>query len=212
MKIFVHFRNIFLIGLLCSVAHFVFAENDNIELTLIPSLANTELNIKGAKLIETYLIKYTTQLKDFKEKNGIPSDKIIDEAAVSIQKMIYALRKIQTDKLEKVDAEKVMSKTIEQIKELNRSLKIYLKNKDAQIREEARIFQESLDRVVAPFQKKLEKLIASLKFSLSTLPNSDAKKKKIMSYLSELENENIRLKSFRKLTFKSKRDIKDYVV
>ncbi len=189
-----------------------FALSSDIELSVSPDFANTELNIKWAKLIEVYLVKYNQQLKEFKDLHEIASDAIIDEATEKIKQMIFSLRKIQTDKVEKWTAEKVMSKTISEIKGLNTSLKIYLKNKSAQIKEEARMSQENLLKVVWPFQRKLEKVIVNLHESVSLRAKESQDRKRLISYLSDLESENIKLKTFKKLSFKNKKEVKDYII
>jgi hypothetical protein len=162
--------------------------------------------------MELYLLKYNQQLIDFKNIHGIDTDDIIDSNMVAIKKMIYTLRKIQTDKLEKEIAEKTMSTIIVQIKDLNQNIKIYLKNKAAQIKEDAKLFQETLLKVTLPFQRKLEAFIQNLQASIKSKERLEGKDKRIMEYLDDLENESIKLKTFKNLTFKNKKEIRAYIV
>lgn len=200
------------LALLLMDAKWAFSDTSNIELTLDPQVANTELNIKWAKLIEIYLLKYNDQLIEFKDSHGISSDTIIDANIHSIKKMIYSLRKIQTDKVEKDIAEKVMSGIIEEIKTLNKDSKIYLKNKSAQLKEEADSFQVQLVKVVDPFQKKLDIFITNIEQNFSQRRYLDSRGKIVLSILEDLKNESIRLKTFKNLSFKNKKEIKLYIL
>ena len=126
--------------------------------------------------------------------------------------MIYSLRKIQTDKVEKDIAEKVMSGIIEEIKTLNKDSKIYLKNKSAQLKEEADSFQVQLVKVVDPFQKKLDIFITNIEQNFSQRRYLDSRGKIVLSILEDLKNESIRLKTFKNLSFKNKKEIKLYIL
>lgn len=189
----------------------VFAASD-VELDFDPEMFNTQLNIKWALLIEKYLIKYNQQLADFKETHAIQEDTIIDGSIESIKNLIFDLRKIQTDKVEKEDAEKVMEKTIDSIKTINKSLKVYLKNKAFQVREDAKLFQEKLVKIISPFQKKLEKFIQNTEGKINANGVVSKEEKRVIRYLDELENENIKLKTFRNINFRTKAEIKSYII
>ena len=126
--------------------------------------------------------------------------------------MIYSLRKIQTDKVEKDIAEKVMSGIIEEIKTLNKDSKIYLKNKSAQLKEEADSFKAQIVKVVDPFQKKLDVFITNIEQNFSQRRYLDSRGKIVLSILEDLKNESIRLKTFKNLSFKNKKEIKLYIL
>lgn len=188
-----------------------FAASD-VELDFDPEMFNTQLNIKWALLIEKYLIKYNQQLADFKETHGIQEDTIIDGSIENIKSLIFDLRKIQTDKVEKEAAEKVMEHTIDTIKNLNKSLKVYLKNKAFQVREDAKLFQEKLVKIISPFQKKLEKFIQNTEGKINANGVISKEEKRVIRFLEELKNESIKLKTFRNINFRTKAEIKSYII
>lgn len=199
-----------LLGITIVTSRPVFAEEFTVNFD--DDLLNTELNIKWARLIEKYLLSYNEELKDFKEAHGITSNLIIDESIESIKKLIFELRKIQTDSVEKQDAEKVMQVTIDKIKNLNKNLKVYLKNKAAQVREDAKLFQEKLVKVITPFQKKLERFILNTRAKIDANGVVSREEKRVIRYLDALEDENIKLKTFKNISFRNKNDIKSYIV
>lgn len=203
--------------LICSAAVLtLWASNSAValedEFGIDSSILNTELNIKGAYLIEKYLLKYNEKLEDFKDTYGIESDQTIDRNISSIKKLIYSLRKVQTNQVSKEEAEKAMQVAIDEIKSINKSMKIYLKNKSEQIKEETRLLQEKFIKLIFPFQKSLEKLIVNLRYNVSSDGSISPTEKKLLKYVDSLENESIKLRTLKSLTFRNKADLKEYLI
>lgn len=182
-----------------------------IELNLHPDEFNSQLNIQWARLIERYLLNFNKQLTDFKESHGIESDIIIDETIQTVQSLVYDMRKIQTDKVEKSHAEGLMRDTIDEIKSINKNLKVYLKNKSLQVKEEANMYQQKITRLTESLQKKLEIFTHTITSKINQNWQVSSKEKKVLNYIDDLEQETIKLKTFKNISFRSKSEIKDYI-
>jgi hypothetical protein len=179
-----------------------------IKLTDNPIEENTEVNIKWAHVIENYLVNYKKELESFQDLYWLKNDAILNENMNEIKSMIFGLRKIQTNKVEKSVADKVMSLYIERIKDLNIKLKKYLQNMAETAKEETKKYQDSL------YKNSLSKFAKSLDIVISILKKK-TEWKRILSKsetlynqkILNLETENKKVKNFDKLFFKNKREL-----
>lgn len=192
-----------------SFSHFCFAESfAEIKISENPNEKNTEVNIKWASLIEKYLIKYTTELNDFKKNNGIKNDIIIEKTTSEIQIIIFALRKIQTDKVEKEVAENVMNRAIARIKVINKDIKSYLKNKTIQIKQEAKEKQIKYSVFVEKIRIQMDTIIKRFKDNIKKERLPSKNDKKIYAHLLALEKESIKLANFKIGNFENEKELK----
>lgn len=190
-------------------SHFCFAESfAEIKISENPNEKNTEVNIKWASLIEKYLIKYTTELNDFKKNNGIKNDIIIEKTTSEIQTIIFALRKIQTDKVEKEVAENVMNRAIARIKVINRDIKTYLKNKTMQIKQEAKEKQTKYSVFVEKIRIQMNAIIKRFKDNIKKERLPSKNDKKIYTHLLALEKESTKLANFETSSFENEKELK----
>lgn len=178
-------------------------ERSSIILSEDPTEINTSLNIKGAMLIEKYLNKYIDELNDFKDSYWLVDDVIIDDVIKNCQSMIFSLRKIQTDKVEKEIAEKTMSEIIARIKSLNKNVKIYLKNKSQQIKEDTIVLQWKYEPSVIIFSNKLNLFIGGMKKKILKDWIIDENEKLVIEHLWLLEKEYTKLRNIKNMTFKN---------
>ncbi len=181
---------------------------ESIQLSEKPQEENTETNIKWALVIEKYLTNYKKDLLSFQELYWLKNDSILNQNIKEITTMIFWLRKIQTNKIEKSTAEEIMSLYIERLKTLNVSLKKYLQNTAETAKEETKKYQDSLYKnTLSKFSKNLDFIIYILKKRTEgkrILSKSETLyNQKILS----LETENKKLKNFNKIFFKNKREL-----
>jgi len=88
-----------------------------------------------------------------------------------IQTMIFALRKIQTNKVEKDTATEVMRDAITEIKSINSEVKAYLKTKAELIRQETKLLQRKYETIIEKTSNKLEGIISLLRKNLQKRGN-----------------------------------------
>lgn len=186
-------------------------ESSSIILSEEPSEVNTSLNIKGSVLIEKYLIKYIDELNDFKDNYRLENDVIIDDVIKNCQSMVFSLRKIQTDRVEKEVAEKTMSEIIARIKSLNKNVKIYLKNKSQQVKEDTVLLQWKYESSIIIFSNKLNLFIIGMKRKILKDWIINENEKNIIEYLSLLEKEYTKLRNIKNTPFKNPLDLKDEI-
>ena len=80
----------------------------DITLSERPNQENTEENIKSAQIIEKYFIKYKNDLEAYRNDYDLKDDVILRKNIDEIQTIIFQLRKIQTNKIEKSIAESII--------------------------------------------------------------------------------------------------------
>jgi hypothetical protein len=199
-------------GILFS-SHFCLAINfPEIRLTESPQEKNTTVNMQAANLIEKYLIKYNAELDSFKTKNAIKTDTTIDNTMSEIKVMIFALRKVQTDKVEKQVAEKIMNLSIARIKVINKDIKSYLKNKSIQIRQETEEKQKKYAIFVEKIRLQMNTIIKKFKNSIEKERLVSQSERKIYSHLLVLEKESIKLLGFKSIVFWDEKEMKIYLL
>lgn len=175
------------------------------------SLLNTSLNIKWASLIEKYLNKYINELESFKDIYWIENDIIIDDAIKNCQFMISSLRRIQNERIDKTVAEETMSETIARIKYLNKNLKIYLKNKSEQIKEDTSTLKWKYEPSIKIFTNKLNLFVNWLKRRITKDGIISEDDKMVIEHLSLLQKEYAKLSEFKNTPFKNPDELKDTV-
>jgi len=182
---------------------------DSIHLSDNPQEENTDANIKWAQLIEKYLLNYNEELESFKETHAIRNDETIGKTMEKIQTMIFALRKIQTNKVEKDTATEVMRDAITEIKSINYEVKAYLKTKAELIRQETKLLQRKYETIIEKTSNKLEGIISLLRKNLQKRGNIWENSRKISEALDELEKQNTRLKNFKNMSFSHPNELKE---
>lgn len=121
--------------------------------------------------------------------------------------MIFWLRKIQTNKVEKSTAEKVMNTYIERIKNLNRNLKKYLQNTAENSKEETKKYQDSLyKQYLLKFSINLDTVIIILKKKTDWKRIFSKEESLYNQRIQNIETENKKLKNVNKVFFKNKRE------
>jgi hypothetical protein len=181
---------------------------ESIQLSENPQEENTETNIKWALVIERYLINYKKDLISFQELYWLKNDSILNQNIKEITTMIFWLRKIQTNKIEKTLAEEVMSLYIERLKTLNVSLKKYLQNTAETAKEETKKYQDSLYKnTLLKFSKNLDFIISLLKKKTEGKRILSKNETLYNQKIVNLETENKKLKNFNKIFFKNKREL-----
>lgn len=93
----------------------------------VRNIENTQANIDKAKLLEKYATEYRKETKELQAIYKIPSSPILTESILQVEKMILTLKRIQTKNIEKEDADEILSSVIQSLKDINISLKPYLK-------------------------------------------------------------------------------------
>ncbi|NDK07737.1 hypothetical protein EOM39_00655 [Candidatus Gracilibacteria bacterium] len=186
---------------------FAISYRDDIKLDLNPSVENTSNNINGARLIEKYLKKLKTEIETFNEKYDINGDSEINNFLKKIERMILALRKIQTISVEKNTAEEVMRSIIDELKTLNPRVKSYLKLKKSLVEIET---MKSKNKYV-DLSKRLSKSLSifTIELSLKMKQGNQENKDLIIEHIKKLESENKRLINFNSLSFNSSNDVKN---
>ncbi len=180
---------------------------NSIKLTDNPVEENTELNIKWAQVIEKYLTNYKGELQSFQDLYSLKSDYIINEWVGEMTDMIFWLRKIQTNKVEKSVAEKVMNVYIDRIKDLNKNLKKYLQNTAETSREETKKYQDALyKKYLLKFSVNLDMVISILKKKTNWKRIFSKEETLYNQKIQSIEIENKKLKNINKVFFKNKRE------
>jgi hypothetical protein len=88
---------------------------------------NTESNIKKAILIEDYIIRHKTKIKNIIKKYNIDSNSNINKNIIDLNKSISILKKLQNKSIKKDTADEIIELILNDIKENNEDLKIKLK-------------------------------------------------------------------------------------
>ena len=95
--------------------------------------SNNDINnksfLKQAKLIENHIINYKNKIKDLQNKYQIEDSNILKENYNELEKLVWALRKIQTQKIDANIANKIIQEVIRKLKIINDNLKLYIKLK-----------------------------------------------------------------------------------
>jgi len=177
--------------------------NDDIILDLYPDVTNTQTNIKGAHLIEKYLVKLKDEIQTFNKKYDITGDMETDEFLIKIDKMISSLRKIQTISIEKNTAEDVMRSIINELKTFNPKIKSYLKKKKISIQIQTTNTKNNYVIFSQKLSKSLSKLINDF-YSMKITKN----KNDIEYHLLKLKKENNKLLNFKDLNFNNPFEVK----
>lgn len=183
-------------------SNFLFQE---ISLSENPNQENTLENIKSAQIIEKYFIKYKSDLEAYKNDYDLKDDRILNKNIDDIQTIIFQLRKIQTNKIEKNLAEAVIQEAREKIKEMISSLNSYLKNVTELIQEDTRLYQDKISISLLKISKKLDLIISNYERKFSEKRIFSARENQIKSHLKVLNTENKKLKNFSKFYFRNKK-------
>jgi|GEM_PF-1120453 len=126
--------------------------------------------------------------------------------------MIFALRKVQTDKVEKQVAEKIMNLSIARIKVINKDIKSYLKNKSIQIRQETEEKQKKYAVFVEKIRLQLNTIIKNFKNNIEKERLPSQNDRKIYTHLLVLEKESIKLFDFKNTVFLDEKEMKVYLL
>lgn len=181
---------------------------NSIQLTDSPVAPNTELNIKSAQAIEKYLMSYKNELLTFEDTYGLKNDVVIQNSVNEVTEMIFWLRKIQTNMVEKFTAELTMSQCIEGIKKLNTTLKKYLQNIAETALAETKKYQDALYKnTLVSVSKKLDMVISIFKKKTEGKRLLSKQETLYNQHIAILEWENKKLKNFDKFFFKNKADL-----
>ena len=177
----------------------------DITLSERPNQENTEENIKSAQIIEKYFIKYKNDLEAYRNDYDLKDDVILRKNIDEIQTIIFQLRKIQTNKIEKSIAESIIWEARERVKDMIRSLNSYLKNITEVIQEDTRIYQDSISLVLLKISEKLDLIIWNYEKKFWDKRIFSARENQIKSHLKILSIENKKLKNFSKFYFRNKK-------
>lgn len=176
----------------------------------VRNIENTQANIDKAKLLEKYATEYRKETKELVATYNIPNSPILTESILQIEKMILTLKKIQTKSIEKQDADEILSSVIQKLKEINVSLKPYLKKQQ-------QIYNQNLLSIKSQYIDIWEKISWALYFFIQELsiklwekPSLTSKEKEVVMSLIRLNESRKKIKDFKTISFNSKNDMRNY--
>ena len=200
---------IFIIIYIILIINPLFAiEKSSINLEKNPSIINTDKNIRQANSIEKEVVSFRKKLILIQKKYKLENDNIINKSKKDLYEIIYILRKIQTTKINKNTASNVIKIVINDLKNINKTVKSHLK-----------IIKVSLDKSKQNYFKisdnlniKLRKITISFINYYKNKKNLNKKDIKIIKEVQKIYYNSIKIKEFKNKTFYNKEDMKQYLV
>ncbi|PID86337.1 hypothetical protein CSB08_01075 [Candidatus Gracilibacteria bacterium] len=197
------FKYILLIFFILTSLNYSLATNDNVYYN------NTQINIKKAKLLENYVYNLDKNLKKFKNKYNIKSDKNLDLIEKELSIMIKNLKKIQKVEIKKEISEKIIKEIIKRLKIFTPKLKKILKTKKKIFELNNIKIKQKYLKLSDLLSKKTENIIFSLYNTIKNKKIYSLKDLKIIKGIKNLVKQNKNLKDFKSKKFKDKNEMKN---
>lgn len=183
-------------------------EKSSINLEKNPEVFNTEKNIQQSRLIEMEVVNFKNKLSVIQKKYRLEKDNIINSSLKELNDIIYILRKIQTTRVNKVTADKVIKIVINDLRNINIITKNYLKKVKNSL-DKKRIQYNSLSIKLSKSIDKITNVFWRYYKSKKEINNED---KKIIILLQSLQENSNKLKTFEEKKLYNIYDIKKYLI
>lgn len=170
----------------------------------------SESSISEAKLLQDYVLRYQTKINTLYAEYSNEASQTLKDANTILDKMSWALTKIQDKYLDESEAESVMKSIVYDLKILNERMKVYLD-------QEKTLYQNNLAKKKKQFSqawKKISSILDSLIENISSLlikkENLSEKEKNIVESLVKIRFENNKIKEFDSIVFWSEEEMNQY--
>ncbi len=169
---------------------------------------NNKSFFKQAKLIENHIINYKNKIKDLQNKYQIEDSNILKENYNELEKLVWALRKIQTQKVDYDIANKVIQEVIRKLKIINDNLKLYIKLKKNDYEKKFNKYLLWYSKIAHKLSSNIKTLINKMVLILKEKKKLTKKHKIVIEHLINLEKESKNLDNFDKYEYNSIEEIK----
>ncbi|MDQ7009457.1 MAG: hypothetical protein Q9M94_04175 [Candidatus Gracilibacteria bacterium] len=185
-------------------------EKSSINLEMYPEVQNTDKNIEQAESIENGVVEFKNKLLIIQKKYKLEKNTTINNSIKDLGEIIYILRKIQTTKINRNTAEKVIKIVINDLQNISISTKQYLKNIKSNLdRSKNRYNTISMD-----LYYKLNKItLAFIRYYQNKDKNKiNTKDKEIIKIVQNIYSNSLKIKNFKNIDFYNKEDMKNYLI
>lgn len=173
---------------------------------------NTQNNIKSAYLMEKYTKNLILNLVTFQDTYNLENDKDIQNIIYKLDNIINNLKKIQNSNIEKEKISTVIEIILTQLKDINREIKVLLKQKKDTLQQEAEKEKIKYAIIAIRISEKIDKVIYQLAQKIKSNDWLSNKELQIVKNIKILESENKRLKEFNKNDFLTKEDVRNGII
>jgi len=169
---------------------------------------NTQLNIKWAKLIKKYLYSLLNNLNELKNKYKVSNNKNIEKYSKTLNSMIILLSKIDNTNISKQKAEEVMRIIIQELKPLNKNIKILLKKEKLKQNKKIDTIKQKYYDLSLKLSRTLDKIIIKYYITIKGKSKLTLNEKKLLKNLRNLKINSDSLKKIKNLNLDTIDNIK----
>ncbi len=200
---------ILLITYLILIINPVFAiEKSSINLENNPVIENTHKNIRQAKSIENEVTRFRNKLILVQKKYKLEKDPKINRSLKDLWEIIYILRKVQTTKINKPTADKVIKIVINDLRNINIVTKKHFKK----IKYNLKKNKNSYIKISEKLASKLNKITNAFIKHYKNKENITKRDKEIIKIVIEIYNNTKKIKEFKDKVFYNKEDMREYLL
>lgn len=171
-------------------------------------IENTNENIRQSESIEKDVEDFKKKLILIQKKYKLENDKIINKSLKNISEIIYILKKIQTKKIDKNIAEKIIKLVINNLKNISISTKQHLKD----IKNNVDKYKKIYNKISTSLYSKLNKLTLDFIKYYQNKEKLTQKDKETIKVVKKIYNNSLKIKNFKNIDFYNKDDMKTYLI
>lgn len=185
-------------------------------LLLIP-LSNAEYKVdysslKKTELITTYIKNLKKEIDVFKQKYDINNNINLENEVVELDKLIIILNNFSKKNFEKEEEDKIMLIILEKLKKSKEIIKNILKVKKIKYEKDFNKKRDFYLKVWENLNKQINSLIINIYDSYKNKDNLSENEISIIKILKGLNEENLKLKSFKNIDFSSENEMTTSIV
>ena len=193
--------------LLLLILNFTFSSN----LVLIP-LSNAEDKVvysstKKTELISSYIKNLKKEINIFKQKYAIDNNINLENEVVELDNLIIILNNIAKKNFEKEEEDKIILLILQKLKKSKEIIKNIIKVKKIKYEKEFYRKREFYLKILEKLNKQINSLIINVYNLYKNKDNLLEKEISIIKMLKELNDENLKLKSFKTFKFKNEKEM-----
>ncbi len=171
-------------------------------------IQNTQVNISHAQIIENETLKFEKRLLNIQKNYNLIDDWTINKHIKDLREIIYILKKIQTNRINKSTADNVIAVVIGDLRNINIQVKSYL-------HQFQKIDKEKINKytiIVLKISHTFDKLLVIFSNYYENKNNNDTNHQNILEELQKIKILNISLKKLTKNTYVYSSHYKDDIV
>lgn len=197
-----------IISLWFSQGTFAASYKSNITLTDSPTTANSDSNINRAALLSTHINNFQRNINTIAKKYWLQDDETIISTLKLVEKMSIACNKIQTNDIEKQDADEIMRSIVTDLSKLNTWIKKHLK---AQI-DEIDVYHDKYANAALKIATHLDILNTAIEKNIDKKETRSDRDRKILKHVRKLKKISRKLKVFWDLEISKKSEIRSALI